>query len=391
MTSPLHHVYWRCFAIAAPALLAAAALASLLSPPSPRVVPAAAPRALPRAFPGANPLAAPFVWAVDNSSATVPTATWAPALLAGSAWSVYGWAGLMPRIAADGSAVNGGIPQRGNVSLHLEKLARDLARILPRNASGACLLDWEHWRLEWNYTGAVYQNASLAAAAEGLPPGAPPQQVLAAAVQQWQAGSRAFYEASLAAVHSWFPGCRAGMYAYPSNDWSSGGYAGSGAAARRAENDAIAWLWRASSALFPSIYLTSPGASVYDGQTTEQYVGSTVGEALRLAGGVAPPLQRPLVAPLVWSVYDAFPRPAEWQYLSQSDTQVVAALPLQLGADAVVVWGAVGNPPFAPQPQAQYLAAVLGPVMNASYAAALGCAGARCGGRGRCGANGGCL
>ena len=388
--SSLYHHYLRCCAIAAPALLAVAVLASLLSPSSPRMVPAA-PRALPRTFPGGNPLAAPFVWAVDNSSASVPTSAWAPALLTGSAWSVYGWAGLMPRINADGSFVNGGIPQRGNVTLHLEKLARDLARILPRNASGAVLLDWEHWRLEWNYTGAAYQNASRAAAAEGLSPGAPPQQVLAAAVEQWQAGSRAFYEASLAAVHAWYPGCRTGLYAYPSNDWSSGGYHGSGAAARRAENDNIAWLWRASSALFPSIYLTSPGASIYDGQTTEQYVGSTVGEALRLAGSVAPPAQQPLVAPLIWSVYDAFPRPSEWQYLSQSDTEVVAALPLQLGADAVVVWGAVGNPPFTPQPQAQYLASVLGPVMNASHAAALGCANARCSGKGRCAPSGGCL
>ena len=377
---------------AGPLLLAAAFLATLLRPALTREVgpPGGAP---PRAFPGASPLAAPYVWDVDNSSATVPTGEWAPALLSGKAWNVYGWAGLMPRLNADGSAVNGGIPQLGNLSLHLAKLERDLARILPRNASGACLLDWEFWRCEWNYTGTNYQNASLAAAAAGLPPGAPPQQVLAAATQQWQAGTRAFYEASLAAVAAWYPGCVTGMYAYPSNDWSGGGYVGSGAAARRAENDALAWLWRASSALFPSIYLTSPGASVYDGQTTEQYVGSTVGEALRLASGVAPPAQPPLVVPLAWYVYDAFPRPrppAAWQLLTEADTRVVAALPLQLGADALAVWGAVGNPPFAPQPLAGYLAAALGPAMNDTYAAALRCAASRCQGRGRCTPSGGC-
>jgi hyaluronoglucosaminidase len=380
------------------ALLAAAVLGALLRPALSRDLAAAPPgSAPPRAFPGASPLAMAYVWSVDNSSATVPTAAWAPALLTGAAWNVYGWAGLMPRLLPDGSAVNGGIPQRGNVTLHLEKLARDLARILPRNASGACLLDWEFWRCEWNYTGAAYQSASLQAAAEGLPPGAPPQQVLAAATQQWQAGTRAFYEASLAAVQAWYPGCLVGMYAYPSNDWSTGGYVGSGAAARRAENDALAWLWRASSALYPSIYLTSPGASKYDGQTTEQYVGSTVREALRLASSVAAaapaapaPAPAPLVLPLAWYVYDAFPRPAVWQVLTAGDTAVVAALPSQLGADALVVWGAVGNPPFAPQPLARYLEDALGPALNASYAAALSCASARCSGQSRCTPSGGC-
>ena len=377
-----------CGAAAAP--LSAALLAALLSPAHSRDLAAAASVSAPppRAFPGASPLAMAYVWDVDNSSATVPTGAWAPALLTAPAWNVYGWAGLMPRLLPDGSAVNGGIPQRGNVTLHLEKLSRDLARILPRNASGACLLDWEFWRCEWNYTGAAYQNASLVAAAEGLPPGAPPQQVLAAATQQWQAGTRAFYEASLAAVQALYPGCLVGMYAYPSNDWSTGGYVGSGAAARRAENDALAWLWRASSALYPSIYLTSPGVSKYDGQTTTDYVGSTVGEALRLAKGVAP--APPLVLPLAWYVYDAFPRPAVWQVLTPEDTDVVVGLPAQLGADALLVWGAVGNPPFTPQPLARYLETTLGPALNATFTAALHCASTRCSGRGRCTPSGGC-
>ena len=369
-----------------PALLSVA----LLAHASITRVAAAAPDlpSAPRVFPGASPLAPPLVWDVDNSSASVPTGAWAPAILSNAAWNVYGWAGLMPRINADGSTVNGGIPQRGNVSLHLTKLQRDLARILPANATGACLLDWEFWRCEWNYTGQAYRDASLAAAAEGLPAGSPPAVVLAAAVQQWQAGTRAFYEASLAATQALYPGCLVGMYAYPQNDWSNGGYVGSGAAARRAENDALAWLWRASSAIYPSIYLTSPGASIYDGQTTEQYVGSTVSEALRLAGSVA--TSPPLVLPLAWYVYDAFPRPAVWRVLTQNDTQTVTALPLQLGADALVMWGAVGNPPFTPQPLADYLSATLGPAVNATYAAALACARTRCNGQGRCTPSGGC-
>ena len=96
------------------------------------------------AYPGASPLVSPFVVDVDNSSMTVPTASWAPALIpSGSAFNLYGWVGLMPRINADGSLINGGIPQAGNITAHLLKLAADAATLLPLGplTEGACLLD----------------------------------------------------------------------------------------------------------------------------------------------------------------------------------------------------------------------------------------------------------
>lgn len=364
-------------------------VASAAAPPAAAPEPAAS-----RApFPGSSPLAPPFVWDVDNSTGTVDTARWAPALVSGRAWNLYGWVGLMPRINNDGSFVNGGLPQAGNVSAHLEKLRRDLQRLLPARASGACLLDWEFWRAEWNYTGDIYKNASIARAAASLPPGTPAAQVLAAATREYEAGARTFFEASLAAVASWYPGCLAGIYAYPANDWSFGGYVGPRAAAMRAVNDGLRWLWAASSALYPSVYLTSPGASKYDGQTTAEYVGSTVAEAARCAAGATQRLAPPLVLPLAWYVYDAFPRPAPpaaWQLLTEGDTRDVVALPAARGADALLVWGAVGAPPFAPEPLAAYLTGLLGPALNASYGDALACAASRCSGRGRCIAGGAC-
>jgi hypothetical protein len=323
--------------------------------------------------------------------------------------------------------VNGGLPQAGNLTLHLERLQADLLALLPAAAAGACLLDPEFWRAEWNYTGADYQSASVARAAAGLPPGTPAAAVRAAAAAQYEAGARAFFEGSLRAVARWFPGCRAGIYAYPLNDWSFGGYEGPRAAAMRAENDALQWLWETSGALFPSIYLTSPRVSKYDGQTTAGYATSTVAEAVRCAAagagapertpaaaaaaaaarptpaaaarraagvdGGAENSTRPLVLPMMWYVYDAFPRPAPgapWALLSDDDTRDVAAAPAAAGADGLLVWGAVGAPPFAPQPLATYLAATLGPALNASFAAAEACARQRCSARGRCAPGGAC-
>jgi len=359
--------------------------AVLAPPPGPAPSLGSPPSAL--AFPGASPLAPAFIWDVDNSSASLPLGRWAPALVAGRAWNAYGNLGLWPRINGDGTLVNGGLPQAGNLTLHLAKLRADLARLLPAQAAGACLLDPEFWRAEWNYTGANYKDASVARAAAALPPGTPAAAVLAAAVREYEAGVRSFFEGSLLAVARWYPGCRVGIYAYPQNDWSFGGYVGPRAAAMRRENDALAWLWAASSALYPSIYLTSPGASKYDGQTTAAYAGSTVAEAVRCRALVAPPRAQPLVLPMMWYVYDAFPRPvapAPWVPLTPADTLAVVAAPGAQGADGLLVWGAVGAAPFAPAPLAAFLEHPLGPALNASFGEALACARARCSGRGRC-------
>jgi hypothetical protein len=89
------------------------------------------------AVPGADPLVAPLVIDVDNSSVSVPTFAWAPAVIpSGAAFNLYGNTGLWPRINDDGSLVNGGLPQAGNLSLHLEKLAADTAARATKPTTG---------------------------------------------------------------------------------------------------------------------------------------------------------------------------------------------------------------------------------------------------------------
>jgi hyaluronoglucosaminidase len=206
----------------------------------------------------------------------------------------------MPRINDDGTLVNGGVPQAGNLTAHLEKFAADAAALLPLGplTEGACLLDWEFWRAEWATTGDAYRNASIARAAAQMP-GAPPAAVLAAARAEYEAGARAFYEGSLRAFAAWYPLCAAGLYAYPANDWSNGGYNGPAGDAMRAQNDALDWLWAASGAIFPVVYLTSPSVSKYDNQTTAAYVASTVDEGMRCAARAT--LRRPATRTRRWS------------------------------------------------------------------------------------------
>jgi hypothetical protein len=93
----------------------------------------------------------------------------------------------------------------------------------------------------------------------------------------------------------------------------------------------------------------------------------------------------------MWYVYDEFPRPAgAWTTLVPDDAAAVTALPAERGADALLIWGAVGNAPFTPSQLAAYLDATLGPALNASYTVQLACAHDRCSGAGRCLPGSGC-
>jgi hypothetical protein len=62
----------------------------------------------------------------------------------GNATNIYGHLGLYPDLTR---GINGGIPQRGNLTAHLVRFRRDLAALVPdRNYRGWCLLDFEQFR-----------------------------------------------------------------------------------------------------------------------------------------------------------------------------------------------------------------------------------------------------
>ena len=52
--------------------------------------------------------------------------------------------GDWPSFFANGTAINGGIPQRANVTRHLERVRNDVMRLFPDPAfNGYAVIDWE--------------------------------------------------------------------------------------------------------------------------------------------------------------------------------------------------------------------------------------------------------
>ncbi|OXB58172.1 hypothetical protein ASZ78_006944 [Callipepla squamata] len=203
---------------------------------------------------------------------------------------------------------------------------------------GLAVVDWEEWRPLWAQNWGskrIYQLASQRLRPAGL----------------W-----GFYR---------FPDCFNGNWAKVAN------YTGRCRPTEVRRNDHLRWLWAASAALYPSIYLPPllpPGLR-------RRYVHHRLREALRVAIG-----RLPVVAYSRLS-YRRSPR-----FLEPADLEHTIGESAALGAAGVVLWGDLSYSRSAESCSSlrHYLVSTLGPYVANVTAAAQACSSEQCQGHGRC-------
>ena len=312
-----------------------------------------------------QPAGAPvsLVWDVDKSSTldTPPGVTRGDRGLScrqrwcdgqnGNATNIYGHLGSYPDLTR---GINGGIPQRGNLTAHLVKFRRDLAALVPAaDYVGYCLLDFEQFRADWNSSDPAHRAASVRAAGGNA----------TLAKLQFEAAAKDFMLGTIAAVKALRPGCKTGYYGYPRNLLGAAGpgYGPDAAGdAQRRLNDELAWLFEASTAVFPSVYLgILPQDSRHSVATNKLYIQRTVAEAIRLSG-------RDKVVPVTWTLYDNYPRTPRMHRLTAEDLSTEVGGPIEAGAKALLLWGATSNttPGLSAAELQAYVRTELAPVVS---------------------------
>jgi hyaluronoglucosaminidase len=261
--------------------------------------------------------------------------------------------------------------------LHLQHFEQDFAAEIPDpHYKGYCLLDYEFWRADWNSTPDMYRAASIAAANGDVHK----------AQIEYETGAKRFLLGTINAARALRPGCKLGCYGYPRNslpispayaptwkkyckdhpfDCSFSGYGNNTAGdEQRTLNDRLGWLWQASDAIFPSVYLgVLPNQS--DNQTASKnmiYVQETIGEATRLASKAIP--QKPEVMAVAWYLYDNYPRTPVWYYLSSNDLHIQLHGAVDAGADGLLLWGAVDNSSTTTSALQAYTTNIIGPEVS---------------------------
>ncbi|XP_008407877.1 hyaluronidase-2-like isoform X3 [Poecilia reticulata] len=245
--------------------------------------------------------------------------------------------GLYPYYDAEGTEVNGGLPQRVSLSQHYERMPQGLDKYIPdHQAKGLSVIDWEEWRPLWirNWDAKdVYRRKSRELVAEKNPKWTP-EQVGTVAKQEFELSTRKFMLETLRQAKNLRPNQLWGFYLFPdcyNHDYKGGlkNYTGRCPAVEIERNDQLNWLWIECTALFPSIYMGSVLNSTNHGRL---FVLNRLKEAMRLAS-VGDGLTRPVF------VYTRPTYNSETTLLTEKDLVNTIGESVALGAAGVIFWG----------------------------------------------------
>nr|XP_025966391.1 hyaluronidase-3 isoform X1 [Dromaius novaehollandiae] len=193
--------------------------------------------------------------------------------------------GLYPYLSRQGIPRNGGIPQRVPLRTHLGRVAGDIRLRLRPAFHGLAVVDWEEWRPLWarNWGAKRIYRAASEQWVWDRHPYLPAPRWLRLAQEEFEQAAQAIMEQTLLLGKTLRPRGLWGFYRFPdcfNNNWvKEANYTGRCRPAEVLRNNRLHWLWAASAALYPSIYLppTLPQG------LRHRYVHYRLREALRVA------------------------------------------------------------------------------------------------------------
>uniref|UniRef100_A0A8D2QMJ3 Hyaluronidase n=1 Tax=Zosterops lateralis melanops TaxID=1220523 RepID=A0A8D2QMJ3_ZOSLA len=290
--------------------------------------------------------------------------------------------GLYPYLSQLGVPHNGGIPQRVSLDAHINRVAEDIGLLLQPAFHGLAVVDWEEWRPLWAQNwGAkkMYRTASEQWVRDqyGI---LPAWQQLRLAQLEFEQAAQALMEETLLVGRALRPRGLWGFYRFPdclNSNWAKeANYTGQCQPAEVQRNNHLGWLWAASSALYPSIYLPLGLPPVL----RRRYVHHRLREALRVAAFGADGLL-PVIA------YSRLSFRREAQFLQLDDLVHTIGESAALGvAGLEVAWDLARSLLLGESCASlrHYLMSTLGPYVANVTAAARECSYGQCHGHGRC-------
>ncbi|XP_048123575.1 hyaluronidase PH-20-like [Alosa alosa] len=294
--------------------------------------------------------------------------------------------GLYPYVdEATGKQFNGGVPQRGNLRASLAKAEDDVEYYIPsRSSAGLAVIDWEDWRPLWERNWGskrIYRSLSVTYARR-RDPTLTARKAVAQAKQHFQSAAKSYMLETLSLGARRRPNYLWGFYLFPNcynYGWTEPGYTGECPREVRRQNNRLLWLWEASTALYPSVYLQ---ASLADSPAAALMVRNRVHEALRVA---ALPKRRSYAAPVYVYTRPVFVDQTK-RLLSLGDLVHTIGESAAMGASGAVLWGASADydDKFSCEALSAYLDDTINPYVANVTAAAKLCGDFLCKGKGRC-------
>nr|QKV49747.1 PH-20 hyaluronidase [Blarina brevicauda] len=267
--------------------------------------------------------------------------------------------------------VNGGIPQLGNLTAHLEKARKDIAFYIPNDHVSLAVIDWEEWRPLWIrnwHPKTIYQNKSIELVMKNNPS---LDWTTAAKIAkiEFEKAAKDFMLETLKLGKSLRPKSYWGYYLFPdcyNHQYRENEYNGSCFEREKKRNYELIWLWNESTALYPSIYLNK---KLRSNPRAALFVRNRVQEAFRVSKLRKVETRLPVFV-YVRPVFTDAPG----EFLSEVDLVNTIGESIALGVSGIIIWGSFN---FSKSEQScqnlsNYMNTVLNPyLLNVTLAAKL--------------------
>ncbi|XP_055974421.1 hyaluronidase PH-20-like [Sorex fumeus] len=236
-----------------------------------------------------------------------------------------------------GKSVNGGIPQLGHLQKHLDYASKQISHYLPSNKMGLAVIDWEEWRPTWSRNWLkkeVYKIRSIELVQQKNIK-LNDSEAAKIAKEEFEKAGRKFMEDTIKLGKTLRPNYLWGYYLFPdcyNHGYTKPGYNGSCFEREIQRNNRLNWLWKDSTALFPSIYLKSPLKAT---PLAALFARNRILESIRVSKvhGDGNPL------PIFVYVRPVFTDTKE--YLSETDLVHTVGEGMALGVSGIIVWGSL--------------------------------------------------
>ncbi|KAM8751167.1 hyaluronidase-5-like [Acanthopagrus schlegelii] len=294
--------------------------------------------------------------------------------------------GLFPYVDEDtGEMYDEGLPQLIDMQEHHELAEDDIEYYIPADRPGLAVLDFEEWRPQWvrNWGSKdIYRQISIETV-----------QKKNASLSEDEAEDRAKIVFERAAKRYFIRSIRIGKRLRPNRLWGyylypdcynydynqdMAGFTGECPDIEKGRNDELLWLWRESTALYPSIYLE---LVLRDSRQARMFVRHRIHEAMRVSTLPNSSYSIPVYA-YIRPVY----KDSINDYMSEFDLVNTIGEAAALGAAGVISWGDmnVTDTEDSCFDARRHLEQIMNPyILNVSTATRL-CSEALCQGRGRC-------
>ena len=214
--------------------------------------------------------------------------------------------GIYPHIDKHSTVHHGGLPQLVNMTAHELLAEKNIMGFMPTQRDGLGVLDFEEWRPLWARNWApkdIYRQKSIDLVNATLRKSknftVDAGTISKDAKLQFEKSARDWFLRSLRLAKKMQPRQLWGYYLFPDcyNTNLNKDYTGKCPDIEKERNKELGWLWKESTALFPSIYLPLTMANF-----SRAYIRHRMQEAMEMSLQAAPPFSTP-VYPYIRPVY----------------------------------------------------------------------------------------